>query len=276
MYHQFYKFKENPFNVTADPEFFFPSQCHHEALLTLLYGIQERKGILMVTGEVGTGKTTLCRKLLKQADKKTRFALILNPNFSELELLRIIIQDLGISTKEKDKLGLIQELNKFLIKESKKNRNVVVIIDEAQNLTIEQLEQIRLLSNLETEKEKLLQIILLGHPELYEKLQLPELRQVRQRVAVHYRLEPLQKKDVKYYIHHRISKALKQSSSVRDIIFTEQAVDSIQQYTNGSPRAINLLCDRALLAGFISETFLIDEFIIENCAKEILCCEHNL
>ena len=276
MYHKFYQLKENPFNITADPEFFFLSKSHQEALSTLQYGIQERKGLLMVTGEVGSGKTTLCRKLLKLADNKTHFALVLNPNFSDLELLQMIVHDLGVCTKEKDKLSLIYSFNEFLLKEANKGHNVVVIIDEAQNLTVAQLEQIRLLSNLETEKEKLLQIILLGHPELYHKLQLPELRQVRQRISVHYELRHLEKKDVKYYIHHRISKALKQSRAARDIIFTEQAVETIYHYTQGSPRAINIVCDRALLAGFVSETFLIDEFIIENCSKEILCCEYNL
>lgn len=276
MYHKFYQLKENPFNVTADPDFFFRSKCHHEAILTLMYGIESRKGILVVTGEVGTGKTTLCRKLLKLADKKTKFALILNPNFSEIELLQMILNDLGVRCKQQDKVSLIGALNAFLLKESNKGHNIVVIIDEAQNLSVEQLEQIRLLSNLETEKEKLLQIVLLGHPELFDKLQLPELRQVRQRIAVHYALMPLDKADIKHYIHHRISKALRQSSATRNIIFTESAVEMIHEVTKGSPRAINILCDRALLAGFVAETFLIDEFIIENCAKEILCCEYNL
>lgn len=276
MYHDFYQLKENPFNVTADPDFFFSSKCHHEAISNLMYGIEHRKGILVVTGEVGTGKTTLCRKLLKHADKKTKFALILNPNFSEIELLQMIIHDLGIRTREKNKFALMNILNKFLIKQSNKGRNVVIVIDEAQNLDVNQLEQIRLLSNLETEKEKLLQIILVGQPELHDKLQLPELRQLRQRISVHFSIHPLEKMDIKDYIYHRITKVMRNPFSIRNIIFTDQAIDIIYRYTEGSPRTINILCDRALLAGFVAETYSIDEKIIENCAKEVLYCEHHL
>ncbi len=276
MYQDFYQLKENPFNVTADPDFFFNSPYHSEAISSLAFGIAQRKGISVITGEVGTGKTTLCRKLLKQMNKKIKFALILNPNFSELELLQLIVHDFGVHTSEKNKFGLINALNKFLIKEAKRGNNVVVVIDEAQNLAVEQLEQIRLLSNLETEKEKLLQIILMGQPELHAKLQLPELRQLRQRISVHYHVKPLEKPDVRNYIQHRIRKALKQPENMFNIIFTERAVDSIYQYTGGSPRAINILCDRALLAGFVAETYLIDEYIIQNCAKEVLSCEHYL
>jgi general secretion pathway protein A len=276
MYHDFYELKENPFNVTADPHFFYSSKSHSEAISNLFYGIEQRKGILVATGEVGTGKTTLCRKLLNQADKKTKFAFILNPNFSELELLQMITHDLGVRTREKNKFGLIHALNQFLIKQANKGNNVVLMIDEAQNLSTEQLEQIRLLSNLETEKEKLLQIILIGQPELDEKLQLPEMRQLQQRITVHFHLEPLEKTDIKTYIHHRLQKVLRSSDSIRNILFTEQALEAIYRFTRGTPRTINILCDRALLAGFVAETFLIDENIILNCAKEILYCEHYL
>lgn len=276
MYHDFYQLKDNPFNVTADPDFFFASKCHHEAISNLAYGIEQRKGILVITGEVGTGKTTLCRKLLKHADKKTKFALILNTNFSELELLQMILHDLGMQAKQQNKFTLINALNKFLIKSSNKGHNVVVIIDEAQNLSVPQLEQIRLLSNLETEKEKLLQIVLVGQPELYQKLQLPELRQLRQRIAVHFHIQPLEKNDIKNYIYHRITKVMKNPYSLQSILFTEQAIETIYRYTEGSPRTINILCDRALLAGFVAETFSIDESIIETCAREVLYCEHHL
>ncbi len=276
MYREFYQLKENPFNVTADPELFYASKNHSDAIYNLIYGIEQRKGILVITGEVGAGKTTLCRRLLKQAHKNIKFALILNPSFSEVELLQIILHDLGIRYRETNKFGLINTLNNFLLKESKKGRNVVLIIDEAQNLSIAQLEQIRLLSNLETEKEKLLQIVLIGQPELYERIQLSELRQLRQRIAVYFHLEPLEKEDVKSYIHHRINKTMYQPDSFRNIFFTEGAINSIFHYSKGSPRSINILCDRALLAGFIQETYSIDENIIQRCAKEVLYCEHHL
>lgn len=270
MYHDYYQLKENPFNVTADPDFFFASAGHADAIANLQYGIAQRKGILVVTGEVGTGKTTLCRKLLKQCDKKTKLALVLNPNFSELELLQIILRDLGISYREKNKFNLIQLLNKFLLKESAKGRNVVIVIDEAQSMSVSQLEQMRLLSNLETEKQKLLQIVLSGQPELDEKLKLPELRQLRQRVVIHYRIQPLDKIDIKKYIDHRIATVMKNPLSLQNIIFTDRAIETLHQLTQGLPRTINILCDRALLAGFVAETYSIDENIIDKCAKEIV------
>lgn len=270
MYHDFYQLKENPFNVTADPDFFFSSKYHREAIGNLQYGIKGRKGIIVVTGEVGTGKTTLCRKLLRSADRKTKFALILNPNFSEEQLLRMIVRDLGIWTLEKNKFGLINVLNKFLLKQSNKGNNVVVVIDEAQNLSVEQLEQIRLLSNLETDKEKLLQLILMGQPELDDKLQLPELRQLRQRIAVYFKLSALDRHDIKSYITHRLTKTAADPEALHTVGFSDAAIDLIYDVTKGSPRAINILCDRALLAGFIAETFTIDESIILNCAKEVL------
>lgn len=276
MYHDFYKLRENPFNVTADPDFFFSSKYHTEAIANLQYGIEHRKGILVVTGEVGTGKTTLCRKLIRQSDNKTKFALILNPSFSETQLLQMILRDLGLRAKQDNKFDLIQSLNKFLIKEANKGNNVVVVIDEAQNLSVDQLEQVRLLSNLETEKEKLLQLALVGQPELDYKLQLPELRQLRQRIAVHFHLPALDKHDIKSYINHRIIKSVKSIDNMQHISFTDEAINSVFEHTKGSPRAINILCDRVLLAGFIAETYFIDENIINHCAKEVFYCEHHL
>jgi general secretion pathway protein A len=276
MYHDFYELKENPFNVTADPDFFFSSKCHSEAMSNLVYGIEQRKGIIVITGEIGTGKTTLCRKLLKQSDPFTRFALILNPNFSEIELLQMILHDFGVRMRHKDKFSLIQALNQFLLKEASKGHNVVLVIDEAQNLGTNQLEQIRLLSNIETEKDKLLQIVLVGQPELYDNLQLPEIRQLRQRIAVYFHMRPLEKTDLKSYIYHRITKVMRNPDALHNIIFTESALDSIYEYTQGSPRTINILCDRALLAGFVAETSSIDAKIVEQCAREIFYCEHNI
>lgn len=275
MYNEYYQLKENPFNTTADPDFFFSSKTHSEAVANLIYGIEQRKGIIVVTGEIGTGKTTLCRKIFRLSTKRIKFALVLNPKCSEIQLLQMIVHDLGIVTQSKNKYGLVQALNEFLIAESIQGNNVVVVIDEAQHLTVKQLEQVRLLSNLETEKDKLLQIILVGQPELYDKLQLPELRQLRQRVAVHFHVQPLGKEDVREYIHHRISKAVIDPDLSKQVEFTDQAIDSIFHYTQGSPRTINILCDRALLAGYVADTYSIDDEIIKNCAKEILYCEHH-
>jgi general secretion pathway protein A len=276
MYREYYQFKDAPFNVTADPDFFFSSNGHREAISSLAYGIEQRKGIIVLTGEIGTGKTTLCRKLLQQSDRRNKFALILNPSFSELELLQMILHDLGVRSKNQNKLELVYALNKFLIKASNKGNNVVLVIDEAQNLGAEQLEQIRLLSNLETEKEKLLQIILVGQPELYKKLHLNELRQLRQRIAVYFHISPLDKNDIKGYIYYRITRVMRHPEALHNVIFTQCAIDTIYDYTKGSPRAINILCDRALLAGFVADTNTIDQSIIKSCAKEILYCEHNL
>lgn len=275
MYNDYYQLKENPFNTTADPDFFFSSKTHSEAVANLIYGIEQRKGIIVVTGEIGTGKTTLCRKIFKLSTKRIKFALVLNPKCSEIQLLQMIVHDLGIVTQSKNKYGLVQALNEFLIAESIEGNNIVVVIDEAQHLTVKQLEQVRLLSNLETEKDKLLQIILVGQPELYDKLQLPDLRQLRQRVAVHFHVQPLGKDDVRQYIQHRLGKAVIDPDLSKKVEFTEQAIDSIFHLTQGSPRTINILCDRALLAGYVADTYSIDDEIIKNCAKEILYCEHH-
>ena len=268
MYKKFYHFEENPFNVTADPSFFFSSSRHTEAFSHLIYGIEQRKGIILITGEVGTGKTTLCRTLLSRLDKTTKTALILNPNFSDLQLLQLIIKDLGIDGQLKNKFNLINALNDFLLKESSLGHNVILIIDEAQNLKINQLEQIRLLSNLETEKHKLLQIIIVGQPELCGKLNLPSLRQLNQRITVRFHILPLDRKELKDYIYHRLKVATK---NIRlKAHFTTEAMDMIYENSQGTPRMVNVLCDRALLAGFVAETYIIDEHIINKCIHEVV------
>ncbi len=270
MYEHFYQLSENPFNITADPGYFFLSTQHSEALAHLGYGIRYRKGIIILTGEIGTGKTTLCRSLLNRLDENTRTALILNPNFSELQLLQLILKDLGLETKCKNKFTLVNTLNDFLLKENGQGHNVVVILDEAQNLSVKQLEHIRLLSNLETEKAKLLQIVLVGQPELEEKLRLPQLRQLNQRISVRYHLKPLNRPELNEYIYHRLGTALSQSHPQDKINFTPRALDIIYEHTLGTPRMINIVCDRALLAGFNSETFTINEDVIKNCIEEVL------
>ncbi len=265
MYNDFYKLNENPFNITSDPSFFFSSIRHEEAFNHLSYGITSRKGILVITGEIGTGKTTLCRTLLNRLDSKIKTALILNPSFSDLQLLQMIINDLGIKCTKKTKLDLVGAITLFLVEESAQGNNVAVIIDECQNLNIRQLEQIRLLSNLETEKQKLLQIILVGQPELCDKLKNPALRQLNQRIAVRYHILPLGKDEISQYINHR----LKIAGANPKLNFTPKAIEAIYTHSQGTPRLINIICDRALLAGFVKETFTIDDQIIHDSAKEM-------
>lgn len=272
MYEKFYRLKENPFNVTSDPVFFFSSSNHTDALSHLTYGIKQRKGILLITGEVGTGKTTLCRTLLRRyrshLENNIKTALILNPSFSDQQLLQLILKDFGIQGNFENKFDLINALNEFLLEETDNGHNIVLIIDEAQNLGVEQLEQIRLLSNLETEKEKLLQIILIGQPELCEKLELSSLRQLNQRITVRYHLLPLKRDEIKKYIRHRL-KIASSKDSKNSVRFTDKAIDAIYEACKGTPRMINILCDRALLAGFALETLTIEKNIIQKCIKEV-------
>ncbi len=270
MYNNFYGFKESPFNVTSDPEFFFPSANHEEAFSHLIFGINQRKGILAITGEIGTGKTTLCRTLLNRLDNNIKSALILNPYFSEIQLLQLIIKDLGIEGHFRNKLQLIEALNHYLIEESLEGNNVVVIIDEAQNLKVRQLEQIRLLSNLETEKTKLLQIVLVGQPELLDKLKLDSLRQLNQRISVRYHILPLKKEELEKYINHRLHIAKENHNGHPSVEFTNDAFEAIFHFSHGTPRLINILCDRALLNGFVRETRIIDQPMVCKCAKETI------
>jgi general secretion pathway protein A len=267
MYCQYYGLKERPFNVTSDPAFFFLSASHREALSHLVYGINERKGIIVISGEIGAGKTTLCRVFLNQSQKKNiKTAFIINPNFSTKELLEAIVTDFGIVTEKRTKLSLVEQLNKFLLQETTRGNNSVLIVDEAQNLKPNQLEEIRLLSNLETDKDKLLQIVLTGQPDLKFKLNLERLVQLQQRVAVRYHIKPLEKAELKEYINHRLRIS---GSSLDKIQFTDQAQEYIYNFSCGTPRLVNIVCDRCLLAGFTAQTHTIDAKIAQACLKEL-------
>jgi general secretion pathway protein A len=265
MYSEFFQLKERPFNVTSDPAFFYFSREHKEALSHLLYGVSQRKGIIVLTGEIGTGKTTLCRYFLNQLGPNVKTAFILNPHFSEMQLLEAIVKDFGITPHDNSRLGLVKGLNKFLLNESEAQNNVVLIIDEAQNLKTQMLEQVRLLSNLETDKEKLLQVLLVGQPELNKRLNVYDLRQLRQRIMVRYHIAPLEEDEIKDYIYHRLTVA----GSGGRIIFSDEAVKMIWNFSAGTPRLINMLCDRSLLAAFVAETHKIDEGIIKKSSEEL-------
>jgi general secretion pathway protein A len=265
MYLDFYCLKEKPFNVTSDPNFFFMSKKHKEAFSHMVYGIREKKGFLEITGEIGTGKTTLCRSLLNQLEDNVKTAFILNPDLSEMELLRAIIEDFGISTeKKRGKLELFRMLNGFLIEQLEHDNNVVLILDEAQNLKPSLLEKIRMLSNLETEKEKLFQIILVGQPELRDRLAKPQLKQLRQRIGVRYHIKPLDRDEVGQYISHR----LKVAGSDGKLKFDEEAIDEIYKYSEGVPRLINVVCDKALLMGYVRESHDIGGDISRRSIRE--------
>lgn len=265
MYESFYKLKENPFNITPDPTFFFLSRRHQEALSALVYGIKAKKGFIEITGEVGSGKTMLCRCLLNSLDHTVKTALILNPHLSDQQMIRTIVEEFGIKPKAHNKKDLFDALNRFLLEELTLGNNVVLIIDEAQNLRPALLEQIRILSNLETDKEKLLQIILVGQPELHEILSRENLRQLRQRISVRYHLTPLSREETQAYINHR----LKVAGSCGNIKFSEQALDLIFQYAKGIPRLTNILCDKILLAGFVTSTFEIHRDLVQQSIEEL-------
>jgi general secretion pathway protein A len=268
MYDTFYAFRQKPFSVTSNPSFLFLSRRHQEALAHLIYGIKERVGFMEITGEVGTGKTTVCRALLNQLDEKNKTAFIFNSNVSEAQLMQTIVEDLGIRAdkKNKSKGALFSELNRFLIEQLEQNNNVVLIIDEAQNLSLKLLEQVRMLSNLESENEKLLQIVLVGQPELRDKLNLPALRQLRQRIAVRYHIEALERQEVALYILHRLTLA---GTNGNAPVFDEGALDEIHRYSGGIPRLINMVCNKALLTGFVLEKRHIDETIIKQSILEL-------
>lgn len=267
MYLQYYGLRENPFNVTSDPNFLYLSKAHRDALAHLMYGINERKGFLEITGEVGAGKTTLCKALLKRLDSNTKTAFILDSNLSELQLLEAIVADFGLRSKRRAKIALLRQLNDFLLDELRKNFNVVLILDEAQNLTLSTLEGIRLLSNLETDKQKLFQIVLVGQPQLRQKLNSPSLLQLRQRIGVRFHIGPLGEDEMEQYIHHRISVASFEKKN--NICFTRQALEKIFKYSGGIPRLINLVSDKALLTGFVFEARLIDGNLIDKSIHEI-------
>ena len=270
MYKEFYHLKENPFNVTSDPHFLYMSKRHKEALASLIYGIEERKGFIEITGEIGTGKTTLCRALLKKLSAKTKTAFILNPRLSGIQFMRAVIDDFGIIVKNNSKIEMIKALNQFLIEQLSEGNNVVLIVDESQNLTKTLLEEIRLLSNLETEKEKLLQIVLVGQPELKVKLASPELAQLRQRIAVRYHILPLEKSDTENYISRRLEVAGAEPGS---IVWNDDAIDELYNYSKGVPRLMNIVCDRSMLLGYVQE---IKDFHGETIIKAISEIENTV
>jgi len=272
MYEQFYGLKEKPFNLTPDPKFLFLSSWHREALEHLAYGVANKEGFILITGDIGTGKTTLCRAFLERSNRSLKTAAIFNSFLSEEELLESILLDFGIPSKGRSRKERIDALNKFLIYQLSQGGNAVLVIDEAQNLSISVLEQIRMLSNLETEKEKLLQIVLIGQVELREKIMLPQLKQLEQRISVRYHLRPLSKNEVSKYIYHRLMVA----GSEGRINFSRGALRNIYRSSKGIPRLINLICDRALLNGYVKGKYTITAPMVLQAIKSLRGEEKSL
>jgi general secretion pathway protein A len=265
MYNAFYGFQESPFNITPDPRFLFFSERHREAFNHILYGIRERKGFIQVTGEVGAGKTTVCRAILEQLDPGTKTALILNPVLSGTELLRAILTELGLKPRRPDRVSCLETLNHFLLDQLSEGHDVVLLIDEAQDLDLDLLEQVRLLSNLETDQRKLLQIVLVGQPELRDKLNDRRLRQLRQRITVRYHLTSLTREETAIYIRHRLQVAGGNGRPELD----RWALWRIHRYSRGIPRLINAVCDKVLLCGYVLGTDRLTGAHVRRAIREL-------
>jgi general secretion pathway protein A len=265
MYTQYFGLHEKPFELSPDPRYLFLSASHREALGHLIYGIEQREGFIAIIGEVGTGKTTLCRTLIQRLGNDCEVAFLFNPHLSPLELLKAINAEFGLSTFGGSMPELLEVLNEFLLDKKAEDRNVLLLVDEAQTLSTETLEQMRLLSNLETRTAKLLQIVLLGQPELGEKLESHELRQLRQRIAVRRHLGPLTAAETRDYVHHR----LRIAAGGECRVFTDAALGVVHRTSGGVPRLINVLCDRALLAAYGESVHQIGRSLASRVAREV-------
>lgn len=271
MYERFYRLRERPFALTPDPDYLYPSRVHKEALSYLRYGIESHAGFVVITGAIGSGKTTLLQTMLRGLDGQTTVARVMNTLLDPRELLESAMIDLGLDPAGKSKPAMLKAFGEFLVNERAAGRLVLLVIDEAQNLTLPALEEIRMLSNLETEKSKLLQIILIGQPDLRDKLDRPELEQLRQRITVSYHLEPLDADETSHYINHRLALA----SIAAPLTFSRDVTDRVFDRSGGVPRLINVIADATLVYGYGEErseidSSLIDEVIVDLDATGVL------
>jgi general secretion pathway protein A len=264
MYERHYGFTEKPFNLTPDPKYLYLSQRHTEAFAHLEFGRKEKGGFILITGEVGTGKTTLARYFLSRLDSRTATAVVFYPAVTAVELLRSILEDLHVTATGTSLKDHVDALHRFLLEARVAEREVVLLLDEAQDLSPEVLEQIRLISNLETDTEKLIQIVLMGQSELQEMLARRELRQLAQRVTARYHLSPLSRQETEDYIRHRLMVA----GGEGKVSFTAAALAAVHQKSGGIPRLVNLICDRALLGGYVAGTRVIDAPLVRQAARE--------
>ena len=270
MYEPFYGLAEKPFNLTPDPKYLYLSQRHSEAFAHLEFGRKEKGGFILVTGEVGTGKTTLARYFLSRLDARTATAFVIYPALTAAELLRSILEDLHVPATGTSLKDHVDALHRFLLQARGQGRDVVLLIDEAQDLAPEVLEQIRLISNLETDTEKLIQIVLMGQSELQEMLGRHELRQLAQRVTARYHLSALSRQESEDYIRHRLAVA----GGEGKVSFTAEALTAVHRCSQGIPRLINLVCDRALLAGYVAGSREIDAAMVHRASGEVLAARH--
>jgi|GEM_PF-407524 len=265
MYEAFFKLKGKPFELLPDPDFLYPSPAHRKALTYLDYGIKERAGFILLTGEVGSGKTTIIKNIIKRLDTNVTTSKVFNTGVTVNQLLALINDDFGMESAGKDKITLIKDLNDFLIREFVAGRHCLLLIDEAQNLSAECLEEVRMLSNLETESSKLLQIILIGQPELRAILAADDMRQLRQRISVNCHIPPLDRVQTEAYILHRLERAGNRNA----VTFTDECLDIIQQQTRGIPRLINIMCDFLLVTAFTDETTVLSGELVREIAADL-------
>ena len=266
MYERFYQLKKAPFRITPAPEFLYLSPSHKEAVASIVFGVEQRKGFIVVLGEVGLGKTTILRRYLTRHDAtRMSTAFVFNANVAFKDLLDTIYRELGIADKPDDVAGMVNRLHQVVIEEYRQRRNVVLVIDEAQNMPIETLENLRVLSNLETSTDKLIQIVLLGQPEFADRLDLHELRQLKQRVAVRCTLSPFTDAESQAYIEHRLNKAGSSTSA----LFTPEALRGIVKHARGIPRMLNVLCDSALVTGLGYRTKPVTASIVREVIRDI-------
>jgi general secretion pathway protein A len=265
MYERFYELRERPFALSPDPDYLYPSRVHREALDYLRYGLESHAGFVIITGEIGSGKTTLLQTLLRGLDSQTTVARIVNTMLEPRELLETIMIDFGLEPAGKSKPLLLRDLAQYLVDQRLAGRMVLLVIDEAQNLTADALEELRMLSNLETEKSKLLQIVLVGQPNLRDKLGAPELEQLRQRITVSYHLQPLDADETENYINHRLRRA----AVGVPVVFPREATVLIHTRSRGVPRIINIICDAALVFGYAEERRAINVALVQEVLAEL-------
>jgi general secretion pathway protein A len=267
MYKSFYNLKRNPFEITPDPTFLFPTTRHNEALASLYYGVTAHRGFVVLTGEVGTGKTLIVRSLLGLVQRRDiAFALIFNPSLSPLEFMRYIAGDFGLPVAGKAKDELIHGLNDFLLQRHQKGLTTLLVVDEAHYLSAEILEEVRLLTNLETSQQKLLQIVLAGQPELDQKLDSHELRQLKQRIALRCHLDALSLDETRDYMRRRLEIS---GAPTPGEIFSDAAVEAVFSHSRGVPRLINTICENALLSGYAKQAATIGNEIIDSVARDL-------